>query len=480
MAIPGWKELTETEQDSLGVPKTPGEIQAKMSLNAFKRGVNEKAIVNVFANKITGKISTYQAPTGALTGAGTEIFSLDPSTNQEKIAHTATFDSFFTGQNSRQLSNTLKTTKQAVLSFAKEDINLNIPGSKEVYNKISQSKGYKSLANTMFQSDPDENNEDLQFDFNQGLNIALPNKLAQKKSFTTGGSKKVLRYPAQSLESFGYDYIQIKAYEYVPSGKETAGGVDFTANQGGGFGAGGRFKDSYETIQLPMQPSVETTSTSWQADSLNAAKAAMAGAAMGAIESIGDMDPAKLGATAGQSMDKMKDMAKDPAMAPFIKAYFAGQAVGANVLGRTTGTVINPNMELLFSGPNLRNFNFNFNLTPRDEEEANTCRGIITAMKRNMTPQRAGTGMFLETPRIFEIKYIYGGEGSLFTNKQHPFMNKFKPCACVNFSVNYVPDGSYMTYSGGSLTSYQISMSFGEIEPIYADEYKDNEQSMGF
>ena len=51
-------------------------------------------------------------------------------------------------------------------------------------------------------------------------------------------------------------------------------------------------------------------------------------------------------------------------------------------------------------------------------------------------------------------------------------MNKFKPCACTNFTVNYTPDGSYMTYRGEpSMTSYQLSMSFGEIEPIYSDEY---------
>ena len=52
-------------------------------------------------------------------------------------------------------------------------------------------------------------------------------------------------------------------------------------------------------------------------------------------------------------------------------------------------------------------------------------------------------------------------------------MNKFKPCACTNFAVNYTPDGSYMTYRGEpSMTSYQLTMSFGEIEPIYSDEYK--------
>ena len=42
----------------------------------------------------------------------------------------------------------------------------------------------------------------------------------------------------------------------------------------------------------------------------------------------------------------------------------------------------------------------------------------------------------------------------------------------TNLNVNYTPDGTYMTYNdGGSLTQYDLQMSFGEIEPIYADEY---------
>ena len=181
----------------------------------------------------------------------------------------------------------------------------------------------------------------------------------------------------------------------------------------------------------------------------------------------------------------MRDLASkatDDNTQAFVKAYFAGQAVGgANVTARSTGTVINPNLELLFGGPQLRQFNFNFNLTPRDREEARIVRKIVRAMKRNMTPQRSDSNLFLKTPRIFKIEYIYG-EG----NQEHPFMNKFKPCACTNFSVNYTPDGSYMTYAGEpSMTSYQISMSFGEIEPIYADEYGgkggiDEDQTMGF
>ena len=43
--------------------------------------------------------------------------------------------------------------------------------------------------------------------------------------------------------------------------------------------------------------------------------------------------------------------------------------------------------------------------------------------------------------------------------------------AMTSFNVNYTPDGSYMTYGDGSLTQYDVQMAFGEIEPIYADEY---------
>ena len=52
--------------------------------------------------------------------------------------------------------------------------------------------------------------------------------------------------------------------------------------------------------------------------------------------------------------------------------------------------------------------------------------------------------------------------------------------AMTNLNVNYTPDGSYMTYnSTGSLTQYDLQMSFGEIEPIYSDEYGDEDNSQG-
>jgi len=172
-----------------------------------------------------------------------------------------------------------------------------------------------------------------------------------------------------------------------------------------------------------------------------------------------------------------------------VVAYFAGQAVGANLLGRNAGMVINPNLELLFTGPNLRTFQFNFRLTPRSPEESEVCKKIIYTMKRNMAVARAANNLFLTSPRIFQLEYIWkggaeGGQGQKpgVASNLHPYLNKFKPCALQNFAVNYTPDNSYATYfQTGSMTQFDISMSFSEIMPIYAEDNKPGDFStMGF
>ena len=55
-----------------------------------------------------------------------------------------------------------------------------------------------------------------------------------------------------------------------------------------------------------------------------------------------------------------------------------------------------------------------------------------------------------------------------------------KTCACTSFNAIYAPDGSYMTYDDGSMTSYNVSMSFGELNPIYAENIKEDSNDMGY
>jgi len=140
---------------------------------------------------------------------------------------------------------------------------------------------------------------------------------------------------------------------------------------------------------------------------------------------------------------------------------------------RSTGSVLNPNMELLFKGPNLRTFNFAFQFRPRFEDESVAVKEIIRIFKRNMAVQRSATEMFLKTPNIFTIKYIHN------SGEDHPFMNRMKPCMLSGFNVNYTPDNSYMTYQDGGMTGYDVTMTFQEIVPIYADEQQ-NAGGTGF
>lgn len=156
-----------------------------------------------------------------------------------------------------------------------------------------------------------------------------------------------------------------------------------------------------------------------------------------------------------------------------VKQYFAAQAVnslGSNItldqlLARSGGQVLNPNMELLFSGPGLRQFKFTFKFTPRFEKEATEVKNIIKAFKRNMAPKGSG-GDFLSTPNIFQIQYMQG-------DRQHKFLNKFKLCALTNMSVNYTGDGVHATYYDGTPISMQMDLSFSELTPIYNEDYDD-------
>ena len=91
-----------------------------------------------------------------------------------------------------------------------------------------------------------------------------------------------------------------------------------------------------------------------------------------------------------------------------------------------------------------------------------------------MAPKRMSGNLFLKTPNVFKLKYIFKN------GRQHPYLNKIKVCALQSFDVQYTPDGSYMTYDDGSMTSYDVKLSFGELNPIYQEDYRRNTNDMGF
>jgi hypothetical protein len=499
--------------ESLGL-NDPTKYKASIRLKDSTQTQNIK--MRVVTDRATGNYDVYQAD---LLG-DTLIYQYNASNDTTRQVNERLYKEYFTGPNARQNANFNRTIRQRTLELAKN--NLSGQTSRNEYQTLQGRTGYQSVSNIQQQNpvnqltqltptsgdefsgngslignnlgdfggadgrgplDPSAFNPSAQSTANGSANDANntnnniegkvdPNANINTETVAVGGSQETLRYPERTPPGgFNYDYISIKAYEYKPSGVQGVGKKrDPNANKGQGF----------ETVILPMQPSLtESNGVNWGADELNPLQAAFGNLAGDLITKLSGGNFGGAMKSIGSTAQDFANLAKNPEIAAFAKAYFAGQAVGANIVGRSTGMVVNPNLELLFNGPGLRIFNFTFRMVPRTPNESNTIRKIIRAFKRNSAVQRSTSNLFLKTPRIFELKYIYNGNETL--SSQHPYLNKFKLCALTSFNVDYTPDNSYMTFlNTGSLTAYNISLSFQEIVPNYADEYPDNEANMGF
>ena len=135
-------------------------------------------------------------------------------------------------------------------------------------------------------------------------------------------------------------------------------------------------------------------------------------------------------------------------------------------------------MELLFKGVSLREFAFEYDLAPRDGNEAKEIKKIITTLKRAMAPRTSsdnstGSGLFISAPRVFQLQYMSG-------NKKHPFLHSFKPMAMKGMAVNYTGSGNYSVYGDSTPVHMKISMNFQELNPIYFEDYSDKDIGVGY
>ena len=249
-------------------------------------------------------------------------------------------------------------------------------------------------------------------------------------------------------------------------------------------------RDSIETplgyIFLPIPESIADSNTvEWGDESLNGLAAAGLGMGIKAMKNPNPLDA--IGGLAKDVGSKMKAMADDPATKDLANSFFASKAVnilGGNtslsgVLARTSGQVMNPNMELLFKGVQLRAFDFIFDLAPRDKKESETIKNIIRTFKVNMNAKNSSggdssgtSGLFIKSPNVFQLGYKTGGES-------HKFLHKFKPMALKNMGVNYTGSGTYATYEDTTPIHMQLTLSFQELNPIYAEDYENEEGKIG-
>ena len=231
------------------------------------------------------------------------------------------------------------------------------------------------------------------------------------------------------------------------------------------------------SVTLPIQSGIkDQNSVRWNGSSLNALQAFGAGAAMNIFDKAQGGAPIQdVTDSAGAIFDRAAGFLRDGTAGSdartAINVYLAQQAVGTqNLLSRTAGAIVNPNVEMLFDAPALRPFSFQFRMSPRDEDEAAQVRSIIAFFKQGMSVKTSSSNVFLKAPNIFDIRYITYNDGNEI---DHPSINSIKTCALLAAEVDYTPDNSYMTYDDPrrTMTSYGITLQFNELDPIYEDDY---------
>lgn len=279
-----------------------------------------------------------------------------------------------------------------------------------------------------------------------------------------------LEYPL-GMRNYGPnqpDRLVINVKNYEPRGLPTIGNNNSRKAQDSETAA------TVATIILPIpQGAQDGNIVGWGKQDMNAAEAALGEFALSGM--TGGVEGAKAAAeNILNDVDAVGGNAKKA-----IAGILAGNAIrkGSQVLTRETGGIINPNTELLFDGPSLRTFSFQYKLSPREPAEARRIFDIIKILKKGMAVRRSEATLFLLTPRIFTLEYKDGLSG-----ETHKYLNRFKDCALTQLTVNYAPNQTYMAYSddnGSVPVAFDVGMLFQELSPIFSDDYTDG-QTIGF
>jgi hypothetical protein len=277
------------------------------------------------------------------------------------------------------------------------------------------------------------------------------------------------RYPQKRIDASD-DYLQIHVIDYVPPGIDLSGSTNILQRTSTQALESQSLKNPLYQILLPMPQGISDTNlVKWGEDTINPLEAAGVGAATDTMKGKSPIETLKNLFNTGKSVltgGNGQDLALSYMSAKAV-GTLGGNVTAEGVLARTSGQVLNPNMELLFQGVQLRSFNFTFNLAPREENEADQIKQIIRTFKQSMAAKTSGgtgAGLFISSPEVFQLTYKSG-------NKKHPFLHSFKPCALVNMGVDYTGSGVYATYEDSTPVHMKLSLSFQELNPIYFEDY---------
>jgi len=275
----------------------------------------------------------------------------------------------------------------------------------------------------------------------------------------------------------GQDHLQINKFEYTRNAQ--TGGANLS-KPGDRITRG---KQSKGTVILPMPKVSDSNGAEWGESDLNVFGVGAVTGLKSASDAVGDLINF---AKDGFNIDNLKQSMKLKAPTAGGVNAFIGDAVGAisvagalggsevlkaagitvepdALLARSTGKIINPNAELLFQGPVLRDFGFQYLMVARSKEEGDQIRRIIRFFKEGAAPKYRNQAL-LATPDIFSLEYQTPGNPGI--------LNRFHDMALRTITVDYAPDGFWSAYEDSQPVAVRMSLQFTELRPVYDSDYQ--------
>lgn len=395
-----------------------------------------------------------------------------------------------------RLKDIIDTSRVAANTIVKE------VGTPQSINNLQNQKEFKSLkSREAAPTDPTKSKAgaaasgpEAQSSGSEGTNVAA-DSIPDSESLTKDQKEQYgnLYYPEDVGKDQNQDHVSISMYRY-----KNADFLGLGANQADPTkilsGALSTFQDTAQrtllgSVTLPMVNNLsETNQTGWGSDNLSSIAASLMAGGTSVIEKAVSGD---LFGAGGTLTDLGKEVLGNAGVSGRLQTYLTTKAA-AGIIGkiglqinpeayitRATGTIPNPNLELLFNGPKLRSFELAFKLSPRSQKEAVQVRKIIKFFKKGMAPRRSlqsEQSFFLGTPNVFKVQFKSG-------NKELRSLVTYKTCALVTCQVNYTPDGFYAAYNDAAANGSQpiavtLQLGFAELTPVYNDQY-DLDDSVG-
>ena len=311
------------------------------------------------------------------------------------------------------------------------------------------------------------------------------------------------RWPTDQIQK-STDYVFFQFGKYIPPfGQEAAEGLNFRGNdkidppippntkRHGYDSSIARMKvdDGFPTIMLPIPQDLSNTlAAGWQGK-------AFTGMGRAAIAAVAGGNNAFALQKAGDFSGNIKAIQDSLTTNVLNLVPGVGGALDVNdISGSARGVILNPNAELLYDSPELREIGMSFKMVPKNAEEAYTIRKICQTFRKAALPvwgaegditmnnkvryatkgdAQGATGEggktkisgenFIRVPHLCKFTFMKG-------SKPHGWITQFKPCAISNIVVNYTPDNTYATYNDGSPVATEIRLNFQETKLIFRDD----------